>query len=330
MNMDSRLLRIGTAVLACVLAMHLVIRVRGDTVKPGLGAQRLGQAIVFLTTGRVVRQADIDAVSTEPEPVTQPPEPSAPKRQPVTLSAEDAELVKIKNTAQVDVDIPQMIGQPLDWDLKQDGPAVLILHTHGSESYENTENYTPSSSYRTLDSRYNVVSVGERIAKLLEVAGIAVLHDRTLHDDPSYSGSYEQSRKSVQAYLEEYPSIRLVLDIHRDAAEDASGNQVGYTVDTPEGTAARLMLVLGTDAGGLHHPAWRENLSLGVKLQACLEKTVPGICRDMSIRTSRFNQDLSPGALLVEVGAAGNTRQEALVAAGYLAEAIIALAEGTK
>lgn len=330
MNMDSKLLRIGTAVLACVLAMYLVIRVRGDTVKPGLGAQRLGQAIVFMTTGRIVRQADIDAFATEPEPVTQPPKPTVSEKQPVTLSAEDAALVEIKNTAQVELDIRQLIEQPLDWDLTQDGPAVLILHTHGSESYENTENYTPSSAYRTLDSRYNVVSVGDRITERLEAAGIGVLHDRTLHDDPSYSGSYEQSRKSVQAYLEEYPSIRLVLDIHRDAAEDASGRQVGYTVDTPGGTAAQLMLVLGTDAGGLNHPAWRENMALGVKLQVCLEKTVPGICRDMSIRTSRFNQDLCPGALLVEVGAAGNTRQEALVAAGYLAEAIILLAEGTK
>ena len=89
------------------------------------------------------------------------------------------------------------------------------------------------------------------------------------------------------------------------------------------------MLVVGSDAGGLSHPHWQENMALAVKLHAQLEKNCPGICRPISFRSQCFNQDLSPGALLVEVGAAGNTRAEALLATEQLAQGILALAHGT-
>jgi stage II sporulation protein P len=173
-----------------------------------------------------------------------------------------------------------------------------------------------------------MVSVGERVAQRLEAAGIGVIQDKTLHDNPSYSGSYEQSRKSMASYLEQYPSICLVLDLHRDAAEDGNGNQVGYTVQTPEGAAAKLMLVLGTNDGGLYHPNWQENLALGLKLTVLLEQQNPGICRPIDLRTQRFNMDLCPGALLVEVGAEGNTFEQAQIAVHALAEAILILAKG--
>lgn len=333
MDMDRKILRLGAAVIACALALRLLGSAGADGVVQALRSPRVGQALVFLSTGRVVRQADVQAWEQQEEaPAQTPTQPIAPQQvqKPVpAFTEEDTALVGIKNSAQVTADVQALLETPLQWDLTVEAPTVLILHTHGSESYENTENYPESSAYRTLDTQYNVVSVGQRIGELLEEAGIRVLHDRTLHDNPSYSGSYEQSRKSLQAYLQDNPSILLVLDIHRDAAEDASGEQIDYTVSTPKGTAAQLMLVVGTDAGGLYHPSWQENLALAVKLHAQLEKTTPGLCRDLSLRTSRFNQDLCSGALLVEVGAAGNTRQEALTAAEYLAEAIIELANGT-
>ena len=119
-----------------------------------------------------------------------------------------------------------------------------------------------------------------------------------------------------------------MLDLHRDSVEDDSGNQVRYTLETPEGTAAKLMLVVGSDAGGLSHSKWSENMCLAVKLQALLEKEDPGLCRPISFRSQRFNQDLSPGALIVEVGSAGNTRQEALLAAEVLAQALLDLSAG--
>ena len=88
------------------------------------------------------------------------------------------------------------------------------------------------------------------------------------------------------------------------------------------------MLVMGSDRGSLSHERWQKNLALAVKLQAQLEGAYPGLCRPIQLKESRYNQDLSMGALLVEVGTAGNTRQEALVAAEYLAQGIIALADG--
>ena len=130
--------------------------------------------------------------------------------------------------------------------------------------------------------------------------------------------------------MEKYPSIRLVLDLHRDAAQDSQGNQIRRTVSTQLGDSAKVMVVVGSPAGGQAHPGWRQNMALGVKLHAQLEKLAPGLCYEARLRSSRFNQDLSPGALLVEVGAAGNTRQEALIAAEYLSRAVIALAHGTE
>ena len=110
--------------------------------------------------------------------------------------------------------------------------------------------------------------------------------------------------------------------------EDGNGNQLSYTRETDRGTAAKLMIVCGSDTGGLDYPNWRENLGLGIRLQAVLEQQTPGLCRSLSLRTGRYNQDLFSNMLLVEVGSAGNTRQQALVAAEELAEAIIAIADG--
>lgn len=333
MKMERKTLRIGAAVIGCAVLLRLF----GGSVLGGavqaLRQPQVASFILFLETGRILRPAQASE-TTEP-PQTQPQEtgPTGPDQQepdlPVVFTSADAELIELHNSCGYEADIAAMLQEPLTWDLTQDGPAVLILHTHGTESFTNTENYEESSSYRTLDENYNMVSIGQRVAERLEAGGIQVLHDRQLHDKPSYNGAYTQSRESVQRYLEKYPSIRLVLDLHRDAIEDSSGNQVGYTLKTDAGTAAKLMLVMGTDAGGLYYPNWRENLSLAVKLQAQLEKNNPGSCRPMSFRSSRFNQDLTPGAVLVEVGAAGNTRQEALVAADLLAQAILDLAHGS-
>ena len=328
MDMERKSLRIGTAVVGCALLLRLL---SGSLI--GNTAQLLSQPpfaswILFFETGRLVRPAPV-ADPTDPTQAVPGPNEPAPEDALPVFSASDASLITLHNYSGYAVDIPALLQQPLAWELAGDEPTVLILHTHATESYTNTENYPESSGYRTLDTQYNMVSVGERLAQLLEEAHIPVVHDRSLHDDPSYSGAYTQSREAIQAYLKQYPTIRLVLDLHRDSVEDSSGQQVRYTLSTDQGTAAKLMLVMGTDAGGLTHPNWSENLALAVKLQAQLEKNNPGLCRPLSFRSSRFNQDLSSGALLVEMGSAGNTRQEALRSAELLAAAIIALAHGS-
>lgn len=333
MDMERKTLRIGAAVIGCALLLRLLSGSFLGSAVQALGQQQVASLLLFLETGRVVRLPQVQDDTKPPETTPEETVPPAPTQQQgesaqAVFSKADAERVALHNYCGYEADVSALLQQPLSWDLTGDGPTVLILHTHATESYTNTENYTESSSYRTLDTNYNMVSIGDRVAALLEEGGVQVIHDRTLHDKPSYNGAYTQSREAVQAYLEQYPSIRLVLDLHRDAIEDSSGSQVGYTLQTDAGTAAKLMLVVGTDAGGLSHPHWQDNLSLAVKLHAMLEKDNAGICRPMSFRSSRFNQDLSPGAVLVEVGAAGNTRQEALLAAEILADAILDLAHG--
>jgi len=330
-DMDRRVLRIGSAMVICAVVLRLLSGGLFGSVVRALSTPEAASWLLFLSTGRMVRyEPPTPTTTTDPEP-TQPsaaPTEAPPLRQPAVFSAADAALVDIKNYCSYELDVAALLTQPLSWDLTQDGPAVLILHSHGSESYANTEGYAASGSYRTLDENYNMVSIGERVAEILESAGIGVVHDRTLHDQPSYNGSYAHARVSLESYLTQYPSIRMILDLHRDAAQDANGNQIGYTVSTDRGEAAKLMLVMGTAAGGQSHPHWQENLALGVKLHAQLEKACPDICRPLQLRTSRFNQDLCAGALLVEVGAAGNTRQEALLAAEILANCLLELSCG--
>jgi stage II sporulation protein P len=130
-------------------------------------------------------------------------------------------------------------------------------------------------------------------------------------------------------WLEQYPSISLVIDLHRDAAGDSAAGQLKTQVSIDGTSSAQLMIVVGSNAGGRQHPNWKENFALAAKLHTQLEKRFPGICRPISFRTERFNQDLSPGALLIEVGAAGDTLEEALAAAAFLAEGISNLALGT-
>lgn len=323
--MDRRVLRLGAMVILLAIAVRLVGNSALGTVLQDLDTSRLSSAILFFQTGRLVRTA----ISEETVPITEPD--TAPVTEPAlaVFSPEDASLVQVNNNTEYRTDTQTALLQPLSWQLKADMPTVLILHTHGTESYTKTEDYNESATYRTHNTLFNVVSIGDRLEALLENAGIRVIHDRTMYDVPSYSGSYDAARTSIEAILAENPSIDLVLDIHRDAAESTAGSQIAYTVPTDAGEAAKLMLVIGTDGSGLTHPDWQENFSLAVKLQAKLEALCPGICRPIHLRKQRFNQDLSAGSLLIEVGATGNTRQEALLATEYLAEAILSLSNGS-
>ena len=173
-----------------------------------------------------------------------------------------------------------------------------------------------------------MVRIGQRLTELLRQEGIGVVHETTFHDYPSYTGSYANARKTLKKHLEQTPGLCLLLDIHRDALETESGKQLATTITVDGRSIAQIMLVVGTDAGGLQHPQWEQNLALALKLQHQLESICPGICRYISLRSERFNQDMSPGAVLVEVGTAGNTLEEALAAAEILAQAIAALSKG--
>ena len=276
-----------------------------------------------LETGRNVRFSS----SIEPffPDFVETPPPSLPEVTEPTLPAfSGEEEIDLYYAVRKDPDIEELLAKPLEWNLFGEEPAVLILHTHTTESYTRQgEDYKESSAWRTLDPAYNMLAIGTLVAEILEEAGIRVIQVEDLHDYPSYNGSYIRSRQSVREVLKENPSIRLVLDLHRDAAGE-EGNQLRTLAKVDGENSAQLMVVIGTN-----HDAYEENLSLGLKLHVQLENQNPGIMRPLQLRTQRFNQDLSPGALLIEVGAAGNNHKEARIAAQQLAKAIIALARGT-
>lgn len=337
--MEQKVLRVSTVVLVGALVLRLISTgVFGSLLNLTLSPQ-VSSWIVFLQTGRLMRPVNISfspesTEDTKPDP-TDPTQPEATlPTEPAPIlpvfSPEDAQTLTITSGFSYSADLSALLTKPLNWELTSDAPTVLIVHSHGSESFAPTGEYLETTPYHTLDKSHNMISIGTYVAQLLEAGGITVLHDTALHDDPSYNASYNNSRKSIQSYLAQYPSIRLVLDLHRDSFEDEDGNQIVQTVFS-EGTAlAPLMLVVGTNYGGLEHPNWQENLALALKLQVQMESLCPGICRNINLRSQRFNQDLSAGALLVEVGASGNTRQEALRSAEILAEGILTLAHGTQ
>lgn len=321
-------------VCAWAVMFALAIRLIWSSGLPGRLVQGLNSpsavaAFMYLETGRVAKPEP--SQQTTEAPSASPPETAAvpQKSQPAVLTSRDAEAVEVASFCDLEPDVEAMVTRELEWDLADGEPAVLILHTHTSESYEKEgEDYRESSPYRTSDVRYNMVAIGDRVAELLEERGIRVIHDRSLHDAASYDDAYEDARASMEEYLAQYPTIRLVLDLHRDAAE-RDGQQVVTTCMTGDTESACLMFVMGSDAGGGEHPYWEQNLSLALKLQALLERSWPGLCRPLQLSASRFNQDLWPGTLLVEVGTAGNTRAQALRAAELLAEGIVALSAGT-
>lgn len=207
---------------------------------------------------------------------------------------------------------------------EEEGPQILIVHTHGSEAYTMPpgQEYEPSGESRTTDTSLNVVRVGDELAKTLEEAGLTVLHDPTLHDYPEYSGAYGRSLDAVNAYLAEYPTISFVLDVHRDAISDGDGTPYKVVSGVAGLNAAQMSFVIGTDGGGLEHPDWRENLKLAAAIQQRLTADSPTLMRPITVRNSRYNQHTTPGSLLVEMGAAGNSLDEALLSARLLGKAL--------
>lgn len=332
-----------------VLLLALVLRVSGSSPQTSLasvpvGSDSLTSFLLYLQTGRVAKPAET-LPPTEPAPATAPPTeaPTVPEEttvfsfptipanpDPVHFSAEDQELLEVKYGGDYRPDLGALLEQVVDLDFSGEEPRVLILHTHATEAYtmESGWEYIPSGDYRTLDTAYNMVRVGDEITRVLEEAGIPVLHDETLNDYPSYNGSYNKALTRIEQYLAEYPSIQMVIDVHRDAVEYEDGGQMATAATVGGRQSAQVMLVMGTDEGGLSHPGWQDNLAFALKLQVQLERDYPGLARPLSLRTERFNQHATPGSMLVEVGTAGNTLEEALIAGHCFAETLVGLIKG--
>ena len=205
-------------------------------------------------------------------------------------------------------------------------PQILIMHTHATESYQTwpdpvfDENYTARSKNTAL----NMVAVGAEMARVLNAAGINTLHDTTLYDAPGYTSSYQRSRAGVQDYLARYPSIKIVLDVHRDAIEDSDGTRVKPVCEIDGESTAQVMVIAGCDNGGsIALPNWRLNLRFAAAWEAAMEGAYPGLTRPVLCGYRFYNQDLTTGSLLIEIGGHANTLDEALRAGRYAAEGLV-------
>ncbi len=227
--------------------------------------------------------------------------------------------ISFRNETGYTPDVAVSLAQKLGFCVEDGKPEVLIMHTHTSEAY------AESAGARSTDNTKNVVQVGSVLAKKLKEYGISVVHDTTRNDSPSYNGSYSKAMKSIAAQIERHPSIEIVLDVHRDYAEQTKNGekvQLKPVTEIDGESVAQVMLVVGTDGLGLTHPDWKENLAFAIQIQEQLQKKSSKLARPINVRRERFNQHMTRGSLILEMGTAGNTVSECERAAEYVAEAI--------
>jgi len=242
-----------------------------------------------------------------------------------------AELPPISIRVEVDEGVSKKVRievltpkQPQTLKLGGNEPRILIYHTHNTEAYKmsGTYKYEESKSYRTYDQSASVIAVGELLAKILsEKYGCNVLHDKSDHEPPKLSTSYTRSEITMKRYKEQYPSLVMFIDVHRDA-----GN--GMYVDLGGKQVARLMFVVGTGEGATgtgfkEMPDYKSNYALALAITNRLASYHEELVRNVRVKTSRYNQHISSQCLLVEVGDHKNTLEQALNAVPYLAKAIV-------
>lgn len=196
---------------------------------------------------------------------------------------------------------------------------IMIFHTHTCESYTPTEQYSyeETGTFRSTDLNYSVVKVGDVLTEQLHSYGFNVVHDKTYHDYPAYSGSYGRSQATVENLLNSHSGTDIIIDLHRDAIGDTS---YAPSVKIGDEVVSQLMFVIGTDGGGLEHPNWKENLKFAIKVQEKANELYPGLFRPILLRNSRYNQQLGKAACIIEVGATGNTLEQSMGSMKYLSK----------
>lgn len=290
-----------------------------------LGAESSSAPNTEVPSPEAAQASDLPSPTSAPEPS------AAVTPTPAAVEIEDENVLEttisrglsIDNATSFDIDIRQLLSEGLTLTLPSDSPQILIVHTHGSEAYtqdpENT--YVESDTARTQDTSCSVIRVGDELAAALEADGFSVVHDRGIYDYPSYTGSYNRSAAAVESWLAQYPDIGIVIDLHRDALY--SGDVVYKTV-AHEGAvpSSQLMLLVGTGENGLYHPNWCENLKLALTLQSAIVDSYPTLARPVAVKQERYNQQLTTGSLILEVGSSGNTLPEAIAAVQMFAKAV--------
>ncbi len=222
--------------------------------------------------------------------------------------------VKIRNETSFEIS-ENIMNNEIDIDKT----TVTIFHTHTCESYTPSEKYPyeQTGNYRTTDLNYSVARVGDELEKYLKSYNFNVIHNKTYHDYPAYTGSYTRSKETVENLLKNNKSD-IIIDLHRDAI----GSKSNYdpSVKIGEDEVAKLMFVIGTNGGGLYHPQWQSNLQFAIKVQQKANEMYPGLLKPIIVRNSRYNQHLGKAACIIEVGATGNTLDQCLTSMKYLSK----------
>lgn len=247
--------------------------------------------------------------------------PEIPPQRQAPIKAVDAGVLQknsngltIANETSYEVDPQELLNEKPSMDMSGDGPLVLVVHTHGTEAYapEGSTVYDVEGSDRSENLQENVVKVGEVFCEVLREKGIETLHDKTLHDTPSFNGSYAHALASIEEYLAKYPTIQMVFDIHRDSIVYQDKTKAKLVTEIDGKNAAQLMFVVGTDQKGLEHPHWRENIKNTLHLQNAICKRYPTLMRHINLRRERFNGHTTKATVIIETGSSGNSLSEAL------------------
>ncbi|MBQ0111218.1 MAG: stage II sporulation protein P, partial [Oscillospiraceae bacterium] len=232
----------------------------------------------------------------------------------------------LKNSTGVAVNLKNELAAGVKFKIEQNGkPQVLIVSTHTSECYmeQDRNYYTDQDKTGTYDQTKNVLCIGKIIKENLCAAGICALQSEAVHDK-KFSGSYSASAATVKEYLKKYPSIKVVIDVHRDSVNYDNGTKIKPTVKIDGKKAAQVMLVIGCEAGQVEgFPKWRENFRLAIRLQQQLENDYPSLARSGTFTPRKYNQHLTTGSLLIEMGTEANTLDEAKYSAQLLSNSLI-------
>ena len=312
---------------AMLVLLHICLNTLGYTAPYGSTVQlptpqELAALVVTMELGGTVTTPTPSPPSPSSTPTaTHTPTPS-PSPTPTILETVIAGGIRVDNKTDYTIDVAQLLTEGPSIRLQKGQPQILIIHTHSSEAYamDDFDRYTPSDDSRTQDLQYNIIRIGDALTDALRSYGLEVIHDREIYDYPSYTGSYTRTGTAIEQYLDKYPSIVMVIDVHRDAI--SNGDVVYKTTAEGEGNpCAQTMFVVGSDASGLHHPNWESNLKLALYLQAAVHSKHPTLQRTVKLVSERYNQQLTHGSLILEVGSNGNTLREALTAINLFAEA---------
>ena len=212
---------------------------------------------------------------------------------------------------------------PKEFHVGTGGPQVLIYHTHTTEAYRQVpgQEYVEAGAWRTADELRSIVAVGDELEKELKRYGYSVLHDKTDHEPPSLKTAYDRSLNTMEEYKDEFPSIRVFIDVHRDAyGDEDAGKKDFVTINGEE--CAKVMFVVGTGEKYSVKPNYESNYKLALAVTNELEGIKKGFTRPIRVKTGRYNQQVSDMCLLIEIGHNANTLEQAVNSAKYVAKAL--------